>query len=161
MKHKGRELILYSSIIFISILLDQITKLLAVRLLKPIPTHALIEGVLHLTYHENRGAAFGMLANHRWVFLTLSTVMIVGLLIYLYLGKCENRLYGISVSMIIGGGVGNMIDRLAMGYVVDFIDFRLINFAIFNGADSFVCVGAGLLALALILDIIKEGRGTK
>ena len=161
MKLKKRELILYSAIILISILLDQITKLLAVRLLKPIPTKALIEGVLHLTYHENRGAAFGMLADHRWIFLTLSTVMIVGLGVYLFLGRCENRLYGISISMIIGGGIGNMIDRLALGYVVDFIDFRLINFAIFNGADSFVCVGAGLLCLALILDIIKEGRTAK
>lgn len=161
MKLKKKDLFIYSAIIAIAVLLDQITKLLAVSLLKPIPTKALIEGVLHLTYHENRGAAFGMLADHRWVFLILSTVMIVGLSVYLYMGKCENRLYGISVSMIIGGGIGNMIDRLAVGYVVDFIDFRLINFAIFNGADSFVCVGAGLLALALVLDIIKEGRRGK
>jgi len=60
--------------------------------------------------------------------------------------------------MIISGGIGNMIDRTLLGYVVDFIDFRLINFAVFNGADSFVCVGAGILILALILDIIKESR---
>ena len=127
----------------------------------PIKTHPIIEGVIHLTYHENRGAAFGILSEHRWVFLSVSTVMIVGLLIYLYMGKCENMLYGVSISMIIGGGIGNMIDRLALGYVVDFIDFRLINFAIFNGADSFVCVGAGLLILALVIDIIKEGKTAK
>jgi signal peptidase II len=60
--------------------------------------------------------------------------------------------------MLIAGGIGNMIDRLALGYVVDFIDFRLIDFAIFNGADSFVCVGAGLLILALLRDIIREGK---
>ena len=64
----------------------------------------------------------------------------------------------VSVAMIISGGIGNMIDRTALGYVVDFIDFRLINFAVFNGADSFVCVGAGILVLALILDIVKESR---
>ena len=63
--------------------------------------------------------------------------------------------------MIISGGVGNMIDRLMLGYVVDFIDFRLINFAVFNGADSFVCVGAGLLILALIKDIIDEAKAKK
>ena len=70
----------------------------------------------------------------------------------------ENRLYEISVAMIISGGIGNMIDRTALGYVVDMIDFRIIDFAVFNGADSFVCVGAGLLILALVLDIIKESK---
>ena len=54
-----------------------------------------------------------------------------------------------------------MIDRLALGYVVDFIDFRLINFAVFNVADSFVCVGAGLLILALVIDLIKEAKAKK
>ena len=155
---KKKQFIIYSIIIAVSILADQITKILAVKFLKPIPTKPLIEGVIHLTYHENRGAAFGMLADHRWVFLSISTVMIVGLLVYLFLGKCENMLYGVSISMIIGGGIGNMIDRLAVGYVVDFIYFRLINFAIFNGADSFVCVGAGLLILALVLDIVRESK---
>ena len=158
---KKKQFIIYSLIIAVSVILDQLTKVLATEFLKPLPTFPIIEGVIHLTYHENRGAAFGMLADHRWVFLTISTVMIVGLSIYLFLGKCENMLYGVSISMIIGGGIGNMIDRLGAGFVVDFIDFRLINFAIFNGADSFVCVGAGLLILALILDIIKEGKRTK
>ena len=180
MKLNRKELFTYTAIIAVSVLLDQITKLLAVLYLKPIPTKALIEGVLHLTYHENRGAAFGILADHRWIFLSVSTIMIVALSIYLFKGKCENRLYGVSISMIIGGGIGNMIDRLGIsvsmmidggvenilytlgdGYVVDFIDFRLINFAIFNGADSFVCVGSALLILALVLDIIKEGRAKK
>ena len=155
---KKKEFTIYSLIILVSVILDQLTKVLAVEFLKPIPTCPIIEGVIHLTYHENRGAAFGILANHRWVFLSVSTVMIIGLLIYLFLGKCENMLWGVSISMIIGGGIGNMIDRTFAGYVVDFIDFRLINFAIFNGADSFVCVGAGLLVLALILDIIKEKK---
>ena len=65
------------------------------------------------------------------------------------------------MAMIISGGIGNMIDRIALGYVVDFIDFTLIDFAVFNGADSFVCVGAGLLILALILDIVKEQKAEK
>ena len=158
---KKKQFILYTLIIAATVAIDQLTKFLAVKYLMPIKTHPIIEGVIHLPYHENRGAAFGILQNHRWVFLSVSTVMIIGLLIYLYLGKCENMLYAVSVSMIIGGGIGNMIDRLALGYVVDFIDFRLINFAIFNGADSFVCVGAGLLILALVLDIIKEGKRAK
>jgi signal peptidase II len=63
--------------------------------------------------------------------------------------------------MIISGGIGNMIDRVALGYVVDFIDFRLINFAVFNGADSFVCVGAGIMILALILEMRREATSEK
>ena len=60
--------------------------------------------------------------------------------------------------MIAGGGIGNMIDRISLGYVVDFIDFTLIDFAVFNIADSFVCVGAGILILALILEIVNESK---
>ena len=60
--------------------------------------------------------------------------------------------------LIVSGGIGNMIDRIALGYVVDFIDFALIDFAVFNIADSLVCIGAGLLVLALVLDIIKEAK---
>ena len=99
-----RLYIAYSAIIIGTVILDQLTKLFAVLHLKDILTFPIIEGVIHLTYHENRGAAFGMLANHRWVFLTVSTVMIIALLIYLYMGKAENALYGTGIAMIIGGG---------------------------------------------------------
>ena len=102
-----------------------------------------------------------MFKDQRWVFMITSTVMILALFIYLYLGFAENKLYEISMAMIISGGIGNMIDRLVLGYVIDFIDFRLINFAVFNGADSFVCVGACLLILALVRDIINESKKKK
>lgn len=160
-KKTPMEYIIYSAIIFVGIILDQLTKWLAVKFLMPIDTCPLIKNVLHLTYVENTGAAFGMLKDQRWVFIVISTVAIIAFLAYLYLGHAENMLYAVSISMIISGGIGNMIDRLALGYVVDFIDFRLINFAVFNGADSFVCVGAGLLILALILDLIKEYKAEK
>ena len=125
---------------------------------KAVETVPIIKDVLHLTYVENTGAAFGMLKEHRWVFMLTSTVMIVVLAAYLYGGLAENKLYAVAASMIISGGIGNMFDRIGLGYVVDFIDFRLINFAVFNGADSFVCVGGGLLVLALIIDIVKEAK---
>ena len=157
-KLKTKDYILYSVIILAGILLDQLTKLLAVKFLKEIDTLPIIKDVLHLTYAENRGAAFGMLANNRWVFLIISTVAILAMIGYLFSGLSEGKLAGISLAMLISGGIGNMIDRISLGYVVDFIDFRLINFAIFNGADSFVCVGAGLLILSLVLDIIKENK---
>ena len=142
------------------IALDQVSKILVLNLLYKEQVE-IIPGVLNFTYVENRGMAFGMLSDHRWVFIVVSTVAIIAFLAYLYLGHAENMLYAVSIAMIISGGIGNMIDRIALGYVVDFIDFRLINFAVFNGADSFVCVGAGLLILALILDLIKEYKAEK
>ncbi len=160
-KKSARDYILYSAIIVVGIFLDQITKWLSVKFLSVVDTVPIIKNVIHLTYVENRGAAFGMFKDQRWIFMTTSTVMIVGLLIYLYLGLAENKLYEISIAMIISGGIGNMIDRIALQYVIDFIDFRLINFAVFNGADSFVCVGAGLLVLALVRDIVKEAKELK
>ena len=155
-KKTATEYIVYSVVIVVGIILDQLTKWLAVKFLLPISTQPIIKGVIHLTYVENTGAAFGMLKDHRWVFILISTVAIIAFAAYLYLGHADNMLYGVSIALVVSGGIGNMIDRLALGYVVDFIDFRLINFAVFNGADSFVCVGAGLLILALILDLKKE-----
>ena len=157
-KRTKLEYIIYTAVIAVGIGLDQLTKLLSVLYLSPITTLPIIKDVIHLTYVENRGAAFGMLADQRWVFITVSTVAILAMLAYLYLGHADNMLSAISLSMIISGGIGNMIDRLALGYVVDFIDFRLINFWVFNGADSFVCVGAALLLLSLILPEIKKAR---
>lgn len=155
-KKAPRDYIIYTAVIMIGIFLDQLTKKLSEVFLKAVDTVPLIKGVLHLTYVENRGAAFGMLKDHRWVFIVISTVAIIGMILYLYLGHASNMLYGVSLAMVISGGIGNMIDRLVLGYVIDFIDFRLINFAVFNGADSFVCVGAGLLILTLVLEIVKE-----
>ena len=94
--------------------------------------------------------------------MSVSTVTILALVFLLYSGYVRaNKFYTVSLSLIISGGIGNMIDRFFLGYVIDFIDFRLIDFAIFNGADSFVCVGAGLLIFALIHDVIKEAKNQK
>lgn len=158
-KMPAKDYILYTAVIFGGILLDMLAKRLAVKFLAPIDTFPIIRNVLHLTYVENRGAAFGMLSNHRWVFLSVSTAAILFFTVLLYLGNIGKRLTAVSLAMIISGGIGNMIDRIALGYVVDFVDFRLIHFAVFNTADTFVCVGAGLLFLSLLLDILREQSG--
>ena len=152
---------IWLAIIAVTVFLDQITKYLTIFYLKPIPTFPLIEDVLHLTYVENTGAAFGMMKDSRWVFMVTSTVAIVGILIYMFRKRPSDKLLCLSLSFIVGGGIGNMIDRTILGYVVDMIDFRLINFAVFNVADSFVCVGAGLMILYLILDMIRESKAEK
>lgn len=169
-KRKPIDYVLYSAVIVAGIFLDQLTKFLVTAFMQIGQSIPLIKGFLHLTYTTNDGAAFGMLDSQRWIFIVVSSITIGALLVYLYLGHAQNRLYEISLSMIISGGIGNMIDRLGFGFyvnpdgmgeVVDFIDFCGIWNAIFNGADSFVCVGAGLLILAMVLDIIKEAKEKK
>lgn len=165
-KKKPKDYIIYSAIIIVGILLDQLTKFLVTKYMVMYQSIPLIKGFLHLTYTTNDGAAFGMMDGQRWVFIIISTVAILAFLAYLYLGHADNMLYAVALSMVISGGIGNMIDRLGIGFyvnpqtglgeVVDFIDFCGIWDAIFNGADSFVCVGAGLLILALVLDLKKE-----
>lgn len=173
-KKRPGDYILYSAIIAVGLFLDQLTKWLAEKYLAPIypKSVVIINKVVSLTYAENTGAAFGSMKDARWIFMVTSTILIVVLSAYLYLGFAENKLYEISMAMIISGGIGNMIDRIFFTGVLpqnsgdkvvrDFIDFSDIGFpAIFNGADSFVCVGAGLLILALILDIVKEAKAEK
>lgn len=160
-KMKPRYYVLYSLIIAVGIIIDQLSKLLVVKFLKPIDDVPLWDGVFHFNYHENQGAAFGMLADNRWVFILISTVAIIGIGLYLFFGKASNTLMGVSMALIVSGGIANMIDRIFLGYVVDFLYFKLIDFAIFNVADAFVCIGAGLMILALILELIEESKKAK
>jgi len=160
---KKKTLIILISIILGGIGIDLLTKLLVAGLMTLGQSVPLIPGALNLTYIHNKGAAFGMLSEHRWVFMVISTVAIIGIGIYLF-GFCKERmLLRVGLAMIISGGLGNMVDRIFYGYVIDMIDFCLFPFWkwIFNVADAFVCVGAGVVVLSLILDIIKETRNKK
>lgn len=146
----------YTAIIIAVVSIDQLTKMLAMRYLLPVYDIPLIQDVLHLTYVENTGAAFGMMKDYRWLFMTASTVAIIGIFIYLMLhGMKIGILLGIALSFIAGGGIGNMIDRVIYKYVVDFINFELIDFAVFNGADSFITIGACMMILYIILYEIR------
>lgn len=149
------------SLALLAVVLDQVTKILAVKYLMPVNTVPIIKSVLHLTYLENTGAAFGSLKNSRWVFLAVSTFAIIALVFYMLRFKPKNRVLSAGLAFIIGGGIGNMIDRIAKGYVVDFVDFRLVNFAVFNVADSFVCVGAALVIIYIFFFAEKEGKNAK
>ncbi len=151
-------ILLAVSIVFV----DQLTKWLAVIALKGAESFPLFEGVFHFTYVENRGSAFGMFKDHRWVFMITSTVIILvfSVLFVMYYKKM-NHLLRVAVTFVVAGGIGNMIDRIFQGYVVDFFDFTLIDFAVFNVADSFVCIGAGLFTLWFILDTVKDVKMKK
>ncbi len=133
-----------------AILLDQLTKVLTVQYLKPVGSIPIIENVFHLTYAENTGAAFSMLSGQTFL-LTLVSIAAVGVFIFLLYSKLLKTSFAkISLAMIAGGAVGNLLDRLFRGFVVDLFDFRLINFAIFNVADSFIVVGGILFIIAFI-----------
>ena len=164
------EYILYSAIIIGGILIDQLTKFLVSEFMHIGQSIPIIKNFLHLTYTTNDGAAFGMMDGARWLFIAISVIAIIAFAAYLYLGHAESTLYAVAIAMVVSGGIGNMIDRVGLGFyvnpqgggeVIDFIDFCGIWNAIFNGADSFVCVGAGLLILALVLDIKKEADASR
>ena len=146
------------------VVLDQVTKYAVVANILYGQSVEVIPGVLNFTYVRNKGAAFGFFDDARWVFMTLSTIAIVAILVYMFWKKPQSKMLLASLIMITGGGIGNMIDRVWLGYVIDFIDFCAFPNLwvwVFNVADSFVCVGAGLLALWMILDAVREYKEIK
>lgn len=157
-------------VMLLAVAADQGTKWLVMANMQLHESISVIPGVFRLTYIRNPGAALGMLENSRWVFLVASILGIAAVIFYLVKCKPSEWMVWLPLSFIAGGGLGNMVDRLfygesfGNGTVVDFIDFcafpRLWKW-IFNVADIFVCVGAGILFLYLLLDIIKEYKAEK
>ncbi len=147
----------------IVILVDQVTKALLAAYLPTLPerTLPLIENVLHLTYVENRGAAFGMLADHRWVFMVLSVVGLAAIVLITLREKPKSAWIRVAVGLVLGGGIANMIDRVRLGYVVDFIDCRFIDFYVFNVADSCVCVGCAIYFVAVLIMEFRSAKAKK
>ena len=108
-----------------------------------------IESIFHITYIENPGAAFGILANQRMLFLVL-TAVIVGVMIYLYFSLVNKKsVTAISLGLVVSGAIGNFIDRFMQGTVTDFLDFRI--WPIFNIADICICVGLALICYFVII----------
>ncbi|TGV29789.1 signal peptidase II [Mesorhizobium sp. M00.F.Ca.ET.186.01.1.1] len=140
------------------IALDQWTKHLVVNNMERGDSIPLIADVFHLTSHRNMGAAFGILQNQRWLFIVITIAVVVGIVYSLIrLGKKQPRA-SLALSMVLGGPIGNFIDRATTGQVVDFLDFTLINFPIFNVADMAITIGVGILLLDVFLEGRKSGR---
>jgi len=156
-KKTSLNLIIDFVIMILLIILDQITKSLAVTSLKEKNAIPLISGVLELNYLENRGAAFGMLQNQKWFFVFVA-VIILGCIFYILIKAPTEKKYvilHILLVLIAGGAIGNMIDRMMLGYVIDFIYFKLINFPIFNVADMYVTC-ATVILIIMLLFVYKE-----
>ena len=139
-------------IFLILLLIDQFTKLWAVKILKPIGSIPVIRNVLELYYVENRGAAFGIMQNKQWFFLVITLVVLAGLV--WISGKIPKEQHFAPLKLclyfVAAGAVGNMIDRIFRKYVVDFIYFRLIDFPVFNVADIYVTVAAIMLVILIV-----------
>lgn len=148
---------LYIVLAVLMIALDQAVKYWAFTSLQAQQTIPLIENVFHLTYVENRGAAFSMFAqfDSRWIFVTLAVVISVIIGVALCKGWMQNALGRWSLVLVAAGALGNAIDRVIHGFVVDLFDFRLIHFPVFNVADIFICVG-GLLFVLYFLFFHKD-----
>lgn len=149
---------LYGVMIALMIVLDRWSKVWAQDVLMKIDTFPLIQNVFHLTYVENKGAAFSMLSGKVGFLIFFTGLVLVGLLglLIISMKRGESKVLLVALSLVIGGAVGNMYDRIVLGYVVDYFDFRLINFAVFNVADVFVVCGSILLGIYLIFIEGKE-----
>lgn len=136
------------------IVFDQATKVIIRRYVPVGDSIPLIPGILHITYVRNPGVAFGLLPNQKIVFLIISLAVIIFILYYYRRLNVAERLQTLALGLLLGGTVGNIIDRFFLGKVTDFIDFRI--WPVFNLADSSIVIGVVLLGFILISNARKE-----
>jgi len=144
---------IYIAVAAAAYVIDRISKNWAAGALREVHGGSLplFEGVFHLTYAENRGAAFSMLTGKTWFLITVSSLICLMAVYFLFCHKKKLPvLPSVCIAMALGGALGNLYDRIVLGYVIDMPDFCLINFAVFNAADSFVCVGVTLLGVWMV-----------
>ena len=141
---------------FVIVILDQISKFFAIEYLKNNKPYVIIKDFFRLDYVENRGAAFGILQHRRALFIILTLIVILILLLYLIRNYFSLSVYAkIAFALLIGGAIGNLIDRIRFGYVVDFISFRLFNiynFPVFNIADISIVISTFIIILMVLFD---------
>ena len=143
---------MYYLIALVVVALDQFTKYLVVKNMELGQSIPLIPDVFHLTSHRNMGAAFGILQNQRLLFIIITVAVIIGIIVSLVRVGRRQPALSWALALVLGGAIGNFIDRVSTGKVVDFLDFTLIHFPIFNVADAAITIGVALLILDLVLD---------
>lgn len=155
---KRSVMLIIDLIIFVILLsVDQFTKYLAIAKLKGNYPFVLIDGVLEFNYLENRGSAFGMLQNQKYFILFICVIFLAVIMFFLFRLPEKKKFISMHIllSLIVAGGIGNMIDRIRFDYVIDFISFTLIDYPIFNVADCYIVVGTIVLFI-LFLFVYKE-----
>nr|WP_269153212.1 signal peptidase II [Neobacillus sedimentimangrovi] len=155
----GYFLVFYYLTALFIIILDQITKWLIVKNMYIGESIPVIDDFLYITSHRNRGAAWGILQGQMWFFYVITVIVIIGLIYYLHKAAKGKMLLGISLAFMLGGAIGNFIDRVFRKEVVDFIHTYIFsyNFPVFNIADSALVIGVGLL----MIQMIREERQSK
>ena len=131
------------------ILVDFFSKYMVSKLMTVNETINLIDNFFRITYVKNTGAAFSIFSNNTILVIIISVVIIGFLLFYIYKHKGNNKLENVSYAFILGGAIGNLIDRLVYGYVIDFLDFEILSYdaPIFNLADTFIVIGVILFLI--------------
>lgn len=137
--------------------LDQLIKIWATTYLLPVGSMPLVPGFVELQYVLNDGMAFSLLSGQRWLLIVVTGAVLLVVAAALLFYKMS-RLERIVWMLVLGGGLGNLIDRVRTGVVVDYLNFQFIEFPVFNFADICVCTGVGLLILSLLLDLRRERR---
>lgn len=145
---KKREIV--AGIIAILIVLDQLVKSYVVQNIALGEVKTWIPNLVSLTYLQNRGAAFSILQDQQLLFAVITLVVVVGAIWYLHKHMEDSLWMVLGLILIIAGGLGNFIDRISQGFVVDMFHLDFINFAIFNVADSYLTVGVIILLLAML-----------
>ena len=137
---------------------DQIIKYFVLLYLKPVGSVGAINGFLEWNYVENTGAAFGSFSGNTALLSIITAVIIISGIAAIILKKINNKFLLVTATVIIAGGLGNLIDRIFRGYVVDFIKVLFIDFPVFNFADILVTCGSFMLIIYLIIDIYNDSR---
>lgn len=128
---------------------DQLIKVLVVNTIKIDGPVSILNGLVDFLYCENRGMAFGMLQNARWLFISFTFVVMVGIVIYIIKTKPDSKFLLASLSLILGGGIGNLIDRIFLGYVIDYIQLSFFS-PVCNFADYCITIGTALLVIYIL-----------
>ncbi|MGG0237553.1 signal peptidase II [Bacillus rhizoplanae] len=150
---------IYYLIALFVIVIDQVSKWIIVKEMDLGESIPIIDNVLYITSHRNTGAAWGILENRMWFFYVITVIFVIFIVIYMQKFAKTDKLLGISLGLILGGAIGNFIDRVFRKEVVDFIHTYIFsyNFPVFNVADSALCVGVMLI----IIQTLLEGKKTK
>lgn len=142
--------------------LDQLTKMIILNTVQVTGSINVIDNLLVFTYVENRGAAFGFLKDQRWIFIVVTAIALIAFITYIIKGKRRDKLLILSLAFIVGGGVGNLIDRIARGYVIDFISVSFFP-PVCNIADYFITAGTIMLLIYIVFrsDLFEKNLSKK
>ena len=144
----------YYLIALLVIALDQLTKWMIVKKMEYGESIEIIENLLYITSHRNRGAAWGILQGQMWFFYIITIAVIIGLVYYIQKMAKESILLGVALALMLGGAIGNFIDRVVRQEVVDFVHTYIFSysFPVFNVADAALSIGVGLLVIHMFLE---------